>query len=184
MFRSDDGTDNIITALSLTEVLKLLVSLAKSQRKRYAYKTAEPTYKDCCGVCGMGLTKYVCLCSIQAPTYVLKLSPDRVDSHLLQCAHQRRINREREHIAAQFLRIHTCLWNDCYYRFNGKTCGSNSRHVTEHLEQSRLHQCLWADCYEILESHEDPAYHVSEKHCVPNEWTTLTKMHYCYEHDV
>ena len=85
---------------------------------------------------------------------------------------------------AQFLHIQTCLWNDCYYRFNRKPCGSYSRHVTEHLEHSKLHQCLWDGCYEILKSHEDLAYHVSEKHRVPNEWTMLTKMHYCYEHDV
>ena len=85
---------------------------------------------------------------------------------------------------AQFLHIQTCLWNDCYYRFNRKPCGSYSRHVTEHLEHSKLHQCLWDGCYEILRSHEDLTYHVSEKHRVPNEWTMLTKMHYCYEHDV
>lgn len=115
---------------------------------------------------------------------LLRLRPDRIHSHLLQCARQRRVNREREHMTAQFSKIHTCLWNDCYYRFNGKTCGSYSLHVTQHLQQSRLHQCLWADCDRVLESHEDLAYHVSEEHRVPNEWTTLTKMHYCYEHDV
>jgi hypothetical protein len=27
------------------------------------------------------------------------------------------------------------------------------------------------------------AYHISEKHRVPDDWTMLTKMHYCYEHD-
>lgn len=48
MFRKDDDTDNIMAALSLTEVLEPLISLARSQRKRYAYKTAEPTKQNCC----------------------------------------------------------------------------------------------------------------------------------------
>jgi hypothetical protein len=101
-------------------------------------------------------------------------------SHLLQCARQRRIKREQEYMSAQFSKIHTCLWNDCCYRFNRKTCGS----YFLHLQQSRLHQCLWAGCDKLLESHEGLAYHVSDERRVPNEWTTLTKMHYCYEHGI
>ena len=57
MFRKDDGTDKITAVLSLTEVLEPLVKLASSHRKRYAYKTAEPTEQGCCGDCSKDLTK-------------------------------------------------------------------------------------------------------------------------------
>ena len=184
MFRNDEATDKLAAVTSLAEVLEPLISLARSQRKRYAYKDAEPTKQNCCGDCGKVLTTYVCLCFMQLLLMFIRLRLDRAHRHLLQCARQRRVKKERAHMTAQFSLIHTCLWNDCYYRFDNKTCGSYSLHVTNHLQQSGSHQCLCDGCYKMFDSYEDLAYHVSEKHRVPNEWTTLTKMHYCYEHDV
>jgi hypothetical protein len=105
-------------------------------------------------------------------------------SHLLQCARKRRIKREREKIQTCFENIDTCLWNDCYHRFNRRSCGSYSLHVDEHLKEMEAHQCLWDQCAQSFGDYKDLAAHISIEHGVPNEWTIPTKMHYCYEHNV
>jgi hypothetical protein len=106
-----------------------------------------------------------------------------MNEHLLQCARKEHIRGARKHMTDQFNVIHRCAWNDCNSSFRGKSCGINSLHVTRHLRDIRTHQCLWDGCHQTFESHEKLAYHVSNKHRVPNEWTVLTRMHYCYEHD-
>jgi hypothetical protein len=83
----------------------------------------------------------------------------------------------------QFNQVAICQWHCCSFRFRGRTCGHNSLHVTGHLQRMKARQCLWNACLEVFESYEKLAYHVSAKHSVPNDWTMLTKMHYCYEHD-
>ena len=47
----------------------------------------------------------------------------------------------------------------------------------------KANQCLWNNCFQSFNSFKALAYHVSDAHRVPNDWTMLTKMHYCYEHD-
>ena len=106
-----------------------------------------------------------------------------MNEHLLQCARKEHIRGARKHMTDQFNVIHRCAWNDCNSSFRGKSCGINSLHVTRHLRDIRTHQCLWDSCHQTFESHEKLAYHVSNKHRVPNEWTVQTRMHYCYEHD-
>jgi hypothetical protein len=64
LFRDSDSPDQMVAELSLTQVLEPLINLAKSQKKRYAYKTAEPTKENCCGDCGKSLTKYAWLCFV------------------------------------------------------------------------------------------------------------------------
>ena len=51
IFCNDNGTDRIEAALSPTGVLLPLVRPARSHTKCYAYKTAESTKRDYCGVC-------------------------------------------------------------------------------------------------------------------------------------
>jgi hypothetical protein len=114
----------------------------------------------------------------------LRLRLDRRHSHLLQCARQRRIKKEQKHMDTAFAEIPTCLWNDCYHRFNGRTCGSYSLHINEHLLQTEAHQCLWKACLKRFANYEDLATHMVGEHGVYSEWTICTKMHYCYEHNV
>ena len=110
--------------------------------------------------------------------------PARLNAHLLQCARQRLITEERAHMTRQFHEaVKTCQWLDCGFRFHRGTCGSYSIHVTEHLIRMKAHQCLWSSCYYQAKGFQELAYHLSHAHRVPNDWTMLTKMHYCYEHD-
>jgi hypothetical protein len=106
-----------------------------------------------------------------------------MNEHLLQCARKQHTREAREHMKRQFDHIHRCAWNDCNASFRGKTCSTNSLHVTRHLQEIRTHECLWDSCLQVFDSYEKLAYHVSDQHRVPNEWTLLTKMHYCFEHD-
>jgi hypothetical protein len=87
-------------------------------------------------------------------------------------------------MTVQFYHIATCQWHDCGFRFQKKSCDVNSSHVTEHLKRMGLRQCLWNSCLKEFHSYEALAYHVSTEHRIPNDWTMLTKMHYCYEHDL
>jgi hypothetical protein len=110
--------------------------------------------------------------------------PARNHAHLLDCAKRQLIKEERRHMDAQFRLVGTCRWYDCGYRFSGKPCGTYSNHVTEHVIRMQSNQCLWNSCFATFSSDTDLAYHISQKHGVPNEWTMLTKMAYCYEHDL
>jgi hypothetical protein len=111
---------------------------------------------------------------------------DRMHSHLLQCARRRRQKKQRERMMNQLVSVKTCLWNGCHYRFTptGRTCGSYLAHITNHLKTNQAHQCLWNACYQGFKSFQELATHVSQEHQVPNEWTSHSSMHYCYEHDV
>jgi hypothetical protein len=102
---------------------------------------------------------------------------DRMNEHLLHCARKQHIQHAREHMDRQFAYIHRCVWYDCNFSFRGKSCGTNSSHVTRHIHDIRSHQCLWNACLQIFQSYEKLAHHVSEEHRVPNDWTMLTKMH-------
>ncbi|KAF1363481.1 hypothetical protein EJ07DRAFT_152289 [Lizonia empirigonia] len=177
--------DKLTVRLDLTEILEPLVGMATTQRQRCMYKTAEPTEQDCCQDCGKDVTTYAS--PINLPHFLLtpyRLRIDRAYSHLLQCARRRRIKRGQEQMSEYFEYLRICLWNDCRYRFNGKSCGAYSFHVSQHLQHSMAHQCLWDSCLRVFSSHEDLAVHIWEAHDVPSEWTTYTKMHYCYEYDV
>jgi hypothetical protein len=103
--------------------------------------------------------------------------------HLLHCARTRLTANSRNHMQRQFAYVRVCRWNDCFFTFKGKHCGTSSLHMTRHIVENESHQCLWNGCDECFESQETLSYHVSDKHRVPTEWTTLTKMHYCFEHN-
>jgi len=51
-------SDHITARLPLVQILKPLIQLARSQRKRYAYKTTKLTQHNCCSNCNKSLTKY------------------------------------------------------------------------------------------------------------------------------
>jgi hypothetical protein len=106
-----------------------------------------------------------------------------MNEHLLHCARKQRIRDAQQHMKNLFNYIHTCAWNDCNFSFRSKSCAINSSHVTRHLRDVRSHQCLWDTCHQTFKSYEMLAHHVSDKHRIPNDWTMLTRMHYCYEHD-
>ena len=70
MFRNYDGNDEIRAELSLTRVLEPLIKMARSQRKCYTYKTAEPNKQNCCSDCNKDLVKYASFRFIQAPAHI------------------------------------------------------------------------------------------------------------------
>ncbi|KAE8853123.1 hypothetical protein HRS9122_00115 [Pyrenophora teres f. teres] len=140
--------------IPLSDILQPMTKLAHPKKERYVYQSAGPTEDNCCSVCGHQFTK------------------------------KQHIKDAREYMTRQFNFINRCAWHDCNYSFRNKHCGSNSLHMTRHLKDMRSHQCLWNACRKIFKSHEELAYHVSEKHRVPNEWTTRTKIHYCFEHEL
>jgi hypothetical protein len=181
-----DGKVDVGVAVPLETIIIPMASAARPGRRRYAYKDAEPSADSHCSVCEKKLDPYVyshynrLSISLTAP----RKRPARMNIHLLQCARQRLVKKEREHMTAQFNYKETCQWHDCSFRFRGKTCGSNSIHVTEHIKLMQSKQCLWNNCFQLFDSYETLAYHLSAQHGVPNAWTILTKMHYCYEHDL
>jgi hypothetical protein len=83
MFCNDEATNKLAAVTSLAEVLAPLISLARSQRKRYAYKDAELTKQNCCSNCGKVLTTYVCLCFMQLLLMFIRLRLDRAHCYLL-----------------------------------------------------------------------------------------------------
>jgi len=181
MFRKDELT----ATLSFAEVLEPLIGMASVERQRYVYKSAEPDEQSRCRDCGKDVTKYVNPSFLPRSLLTTsRLRLDRAHSHLLQCARRRRIKRGRESMSEYFEALRICLWNDCRHTFRGKTCGTYSCHVSEHLRNSKAHQCLWDGCAKVFRSHDDLAIHIWQAHNVPNEFTTYTRMHYCYEHDV
>jgi hypothetical protein len=87
-------------------------------------------------------------------------------------------------MANQFIHLQSCRWHDCGRRFDGHSpCGSYSNHITDYLKQMQTPQYLWNGCFQTFRSVGSLAHHVSAEHCVPNDWTMLTEMHYCYKHN-
>ena len=159
--------------LPLKDILKPMVAIAKPEKKRYSYASASPTEDKRCSVCNLQFNndnkKWV---HRSAPCYCIdkyRSRPDRMNEHLLQCVRKSYIKDERQHITNQFALIHQCAWNDCNFSFRGRSCGTSSLHITRHLHDIKTHQCLWGSCLEEFESYEKLAYHVSDKHRVPNE---------------
>jgi hypothetical protein len=58
MFR-ETNDDEIMTELPLVQVLEPLIKMAGSHRKRYTYKTVEPTQQNCCSDCNKSPMRYV-----------------------------------------------------------------------------------------------------------------------------
>ncbi|KAF3049144.1 hypothetical protein E8E11_005165 [Didymella keratinophila] len=71
--KSDDG-DDITAELPLAQILEPLINMAKSQRKRYTYKTAEPTQQNCCSDCNKSMVKYGRVRYIQGSAYIAQTS--------------------------------------------------------------------------------------------------------------
>lgn len=103
--------------------------------------------------------------------------------HLLRCADQRRRREANDFMSSRFAYVHWCHWNDCLFAFKNKKHETCLRHVTRHIAENKSHQCMWGRCHESFDSHEALAYHLSKKHSVPTEWTTLTNVRYCFEHN-
>ena len=73
--KSDDG-DEITGELPLAQILEPLIKIARSQRKRYTYRTAKLTQQNCCSNCNKSMIKYERFCYIQGPAYVAQ-TPSR-----------------------------------------------------------------------------------------------------------
>lgn len=69
MFRDSDSEDKATSELSLTQVLEPLIKMAGSQRKRYTYKTAEPTRQTWCSDCDKDLVKYESFSIVRGSAY-------------------------------------------------------------------------------------------------------------------
>jgi hypothetical protein len=155
---------------SMIDIIGALIRLRYRERERIEYPKAPIGDGDRCPDCNKQLR-------------IPKVRLDRTHSHLLGCARSRFIKEGRKNMKHRFENsLGSCQWNDCGYKFKLKSDGTYTNHVSNHLIRNKSNQCLWGHCGFLAPSIQELALHVSEKHGVPNDLTTPTRMYFCYEH--
>lgn len=152
----------------LVRVVNPMQRLADPSRGASTYSGVKPLKDGICPVCEKA---------------VKTSRPHAMHHHLLQCRRRQTKMQEVARIRTQFENVvRQCQWNDCGHLFKSRTPGSYSRHMSEHIKINQQHQCLWDRCGFQGRGHFQLLRHVSQEHQVPNEYTTTTRCHYCYEH--
>jgi hypothetical protein len=135
MFSNEHASD---IHLTFAGMLPPLIELANPARKRYAYRTVQPTAENGCPDCGISAVKFQKI--------------NRFHTHLLQCARLRRQKKARDQEINRLQQQSVCLWSDCTHQFRSdighsemtpKCFKKHLQHVTKHLKVSKVRQCLW-----------------------------------------